>query len=210
MQENASHMRFYNLSQWCILAIAFLLPFLFLPTTVAPVEFNKVFLVSVLVIASFVFYLIHAAKKARIEFFVHKSFILGAGALLFWILSAVFSDAGPSAIWGTGAEVNSFFTIFILFLLSYLIAMLFSQEKYLKKLFLAFFSGFIIFGAFVFLSFLWAGKFICGGFENSLFNTIGSWNSVALASTFVLLVDLFLVNWELCFQLRLVFPTKPQ
>ena len=188
MQENRVNLKFYKLSQLCILAIAFLLPFWFLPTTAAPVEFNKVFLVSILVIASFAFYLVHSIMRSRIEIAVHKSFILAGGSLLFWFLSAIFSDAGPSVIWGVGAEPSSFFTILILFLLSYLIVVLFSQEQHLKKLFLFFLAGFLVFAVFAFLSFLGIGKLISSAFENPLFNTIGSWNSMSLASTFLIMM----------------------
>ena len=188
MQENTSNARFFNLSQLCILALAFLLPFWFLPTTAAPVEFNKVFLVSILTIASFAFYLAHSVMKARLEVVAHKSFIAAGASLLFWFLSAVLSKAGPAGIWGIGAEVSSFLTILILFLLSYLIVVLFSDERSLKKLFLAFSAGFAVFGAFTLLSFFGIGKLIGGLFESYLFNTIGSWNSVALASAFFIMM----------------------
>ena len=188
MQENESHMRFYNLSQYCILAIAFLFPFWFLPTTASPVEFNKIFLVSILVIASFVFYLVHAIMRARISIANHKIFLFAGASILFWLLSSAFSGAGASAIWGVGAEVGSFFIIFVLFLLSYLIVSLFSQEPDFKKLLLAFSFGFVIFAFFALLSFFGLGKFIGGVFENPFFNTIGSWNSVSLASAFAIMM----------------------
>lgn len=188
MQENQAHLRFYNLSQLCILGLAFLFPFWFLPTTIAPVEFNKVFLVSILVIASFVFYIIDAIIKARISIAAHKVFLLAGGSLVFWFLSGLFSDAGPGSVWGVGAEASSFFSVFVLFFLSYLIVVLFSQERSFKKLLLAFSAGFAVFGIFILLSFFGIGKFLGGVFKDSLFNTIGSWNSVALASAFLLMM----------------------
>lgn len=188
MEISTSNDKFYKFSQWSILLLAFLLPFWFLPTTVAPVEFNKIFIVSILVIVSFAFYLADAVIKARIRITMHKSFILAAASILFWFFSSVFSNAGPSAIWGVGGEISSFFIILVLFLLSYLVVSLFSQEQHFKKLFLAFSAGFIIFLAFTLLSFFGIGKFIGGLFVNPLFNTIGSWNSVALASSFFVMM----------------------
>lgn len=180
--------KFYKLAQWSILLLAFLLPFWFLPTTLAPVEFNKVLLVSVLVIASFVFYLAHTILYAKIGVVSHKIFLFVVGTLLVWFLSSLFSGLGLQSMWGVAAETTSFFNVFVLFLLSWLIAVLFSDPSSLKKLFLCFSAGFVIFAVFAFISIFGLGKFLGGVFLNQNFNTVGSWNSVGMAAGFFLIM----------------------
>jgi len=46
----------YKAAQWCIIAMAFLLPVWFLPTTAAPVEFNKELMVAMLVSLSLILF----------------------------------------------------------------------------------------------------------------------------------------------------------
>lgn len=187
--------KFYKLSQWSILLLVFLLPFWFLPISSTPVEFNKVLMVSLLTIVAFVFYLVHAILRAKISIAVHKVFLFILAALLFWFLSSVFSGVGPQSIWGLAAETSSFFNIFILFLISWLVAVLFSDVASLKKLFLSFSVGFVIFAFFTLLSIFGFGKFLGGVFVNQGFNTIGSWNSIALAAGFfVMMIFAFLVQ----------------
>jgi len=180
--------RFYKLAQWSILLLVFLLPFWFLPTTLVPVEFNKVLLVSALVIASFIFYLTHAILRAKITVVSHRVLLFFIATLLFWFLSSIFSGIGPQSIFGVGAETTSFFNVFILFLLSWLIAVLFSDTVSLKKLFFFFSAGFVVFALFIIFSIFGLGKFLGGVFVNQNFNTIGSWNSIGLASGFFLMM----------------------
>lgn len=188
METTFSNNRFYKFAQWSILLLAFLLPFWFLPTTSGPVEFNKVLMVSILTIAALVFYLAHAILRAKINIISHKVLLFALAALLFWFLSSVFSGVGPQSIWGVGAETTSFFNIFILFLVSWLIAVLFTDTASLKKLFLCFSAGFVIFALFSFVSIFGLGKFLGGVFSNQNFNTIGSWSSIALAAGFFLMM----------------------
>ena len=188
--------RFYNLSRWSILLLAFLLPFWFLPITSIPVEFSKVLLVSLLTITAFIFYLVHAILRAKISIAVHKVFLFFLAALLFWFLSSVFSGVGPQSLWGTAAETSSFFNIFILFIAAWLITVLFSDKSSLKKLFLSFFAGFAVLGFLSLLFIFGFGKILGGVFAVQNFNTIGSWNSIALASGFFIMMIFSFLSQE--------------
>lgn len=186
--SNYSNDLFFKLAQWLVLTLAFLLPFWFLPFTSAPVEFNKVLMVSVLGIAAFIFYLIHAILKARISIVSHKIFLFLAAVIIFWFLSSIFSEMGPQSIWGTAAETSSFFNILVLFLISCLIPVLFPDTASLKKLFLFLSLGFVIFMLFTIISIFGLGRFFGGILASSNFNTIGSWNSISLAAGFFIMI----------------------
>src|SRR3989344_4400637 len=97
---------FLKASRLCLMALAFLLPIWFLPVTNAPVEFNKVLLVSVFVILSFGFYLIDSILRGRVAVGFHWIFIAMGAVLATWLASSLVSGAGPVSLWGAGAEPN--------------------------------------------------------------------------------------------------------
>ncbi|KKT28962.1 hypothetical protein A3G55_02900 [Candidatus Giovannonibacteria bacterium RIFCSPLOWO2_12_FULL_44_25] len=185
----------YKAAQWCIIAMAFLLPVWFLPTTAAPVEFNKELMVAMLVFLSLILYLAYSIKSGSVSFPYHKIFIVMGLLLLSWLASA--SVAGTSsAFWGLGAEPNGFFAFLTLFLMSIMIMLLFSEALSLYRLILAFASGLIIFSlaAWIFSVFGF-GQLIGGLFQSRFFNPIGSWNSAGFASGFlIMLVYPFLLS----------------
>ena len=178
---------FYKLAQWCLLALAFLLPVWFLPTTVAPVEYNKVLMVSVLTFLAFIFYLAHAIKVGSVKIPYHRIFVLLAAMLFAWLVSALVANSG-AALWGAGSETTSFFNVFTLFLMSLMIAMLFGEDrKLLGRFLIALSSGFLVMLLCVWLLNVFnLGRFLGGPFTQRFFNTIGSWNSVSFALGFFL------------------------
>src|SRR3990167_4421264 len=74
----------YKSAQWCLIALVFLLPVWFLPTTINPVEFNKVLMVSILVFLSFILFLACFGVD----------FPLGRGSLGAWIRTNQFFSNG--------------------------------------------------------------------------------------------------------------------
>ncbi len=175
---------FIRASEWCLYFLAFLLPFWFLPVTVAPVDFNKFLMVSVLVTLSFIFYLAHAILRGRIAVGFHWIFGLMGATGIFWLASAILSRSGSAVFWGIGAETNSFLAILIFLAMSWLIAMLVTDLKSFKKLFGFFILGLSVFILFIFASVLGIGKLAGGLLSDKTFNPIGSWNGVALAACF--------------------------
>ena len=178
---------FYKLAQWCLLALAFLLPVWFLPNTIAPVEYNKVLMVSILTFLAFIFYLAHAIKVGSIRIPYHRIFVLLAALLFSWLVSALVANSG-AALWGLGSETTSFFNVFTLFLMSLMIAMLFGEDrKLLGRFLIALSLGFLALLLSVWLLNVFnLGRFLGGPFTQRLFNTIGSWNSVSFAIGFFL------------------------
>lgn len=178
----------YKAAQWCLLAVAFLMPAWFLPTTIAPVEFNKELMVAVLVFVSLILYLAYSIKSGGVSLPYHRIFIVIGMLLLAWLASALIAGSSAS-LFGLGAEPNSFFTLATLFLMSIMIMLLFSDAVSLYRLMLALTWGLIVFLLAVWIfSVFGAGSYVGGLFQNRTFNPVGSWNAVGFTAGFFLIM----------------------
>lgn len=178
---------FQKAAEWCLIAVAFLLPVWFWPNTFSAVEFNKALMVSGLVFVAFLCYLAQAITSGKIKTPFHWSFLLLLGSLIIWLVSALTSQFA-GGLWGLGAEPTSFLSLLVFVLFFLLIGAVFDSFASLFKVFTAAFFGFAILtlGS-LFSVFGWM-KWMGGLFSDPTFNTIGSWNSLALAEGFFILM----------------------
>ncbi|KKS95845.1 hypothetical protein A3B05_02630 [Candidatus Giovannonibacteria bacterium RIFCSPLOWO2_01_FULL_43_160] len=178
----------YKSAQWCLIALVFLLPVWFLPTTINPVEFNKVLMVSILVFLSFILFLAYSIKSGNVALPWHPVFIAAGALLLSWLASALISRSG-AALWGLGSEPTSFLAMVTFFLMSAMIMLLFSDGRSLTRLITALGLGLLLFllTTLVFDVF-GLGQNLGGLFQSRIFNAVGSWNSVGFAAAFFLMM----------------------
>ncbi len=195
LEEDTKNGIFFKISQWCILAIAFLLPVWFLPLTISPVELNKVFMVSFLIVVALICYLFDTIFKGKINIGSH--FVFGAMgiAVLLWLASAIFSPNVKMSLWGVSAETSTFFAVILFFILTWLVMMLFGEERALSKLFIALLSGFALLLLMLVIIVTGLGAKLGGVFADRAFNPIGSWNSVALAIGFFIMLLYPFIMW---------------
>lgn len=178
---------FQKAAEWCLIAVAFLLPIWFWNNTLSAVEFNKALMLSVLVFAAFLCYLAQAITSGKVKVPLHWSFLLMLGAIILWLISALTSQFS-GALWGLGSEPSSFLSLMVFTLFFMMIGLVFDSFAGLFKIFSAVFLGFALltvgslFSVFGWLT--WLG----GSFADKTFNTIGSWNSLALAEGFFILM----------------------
>ncbi len=149
---------FEKIAKSCLYLLIFLLPLFFLPLTIAPLEINKQFLATVLVLVASFCYLINSLKSQKI---VYPRSLLSLAVLILLIiagLSAIFSQARGMSIFGNFIEVDTFWNFFIYGLVFFLTASIFKKEDFTKIGF-CFFAGLIlvtilglpqIFGKFIF------------------------------------------------------------
>src|SRR3989344_4355181 len=195
--EGTSSNFFFRVAQWSLTLLALLLPIWFLPVTIAPVPLNKVFLVSALTLISFLFYLAHAIMQGRVTIFVHWLYALMLFLVGVWVVSAITSSQTFLSLLGdSGLETNTVFVLAIFCLLVFLIPNIFAHDvrayqRFLGALGLGFLLLIIMTGFFLF----GGGKLLGGQFNDSTFNTIGSWRSVGLALGFsIMLIYPFLLG----------------
>ncbi|QQG42523.1 MAG: tetratricopeptide repeat protein [Candidatus Giovannonibacteria bacterium] len=178
----------HKAAEWCLLALAFLLPVWFLPVTIAPVEFNKLLMVSVLVFLSFVLYLAHSIRAGSVSLPYHHVFIIWGAFLLSVLASAVISRSGAS-LWGIAAEPSSFLALLTFSLMSFMIMTLFSEPAHFSRLMVALGLGLTVFLAMVWIfSVFGLGQSLGGLFAARAFNPVGSWNSVGFTAAFFLML----------------------
>jgi tetratricopeptide (TPR) repeat protein len=197
--ENSKDNVFQSVGQWFLMGLAFLFPLWVVPSTIAPIEFNKEVLVAVVVFLAFIFYLTYSIKKGSLSVLYHWSSAL-LGVLMFtWLLSAIFAGY-PQAIWGGTLATTSFFDTLTFILLTLLIMHLFDDAKSIMRLFTAIIGGLSLYFLSVLLFSVFGlgasmDSFFGGLFQTRSFNTMGSWNTVAfVAGFFIVMIYPFLLK----------------
>ena len=186
--ENIKNDLFFKAGQWCLMVLAFLFPLWFLPTTLMPVEFNKAFLLPLIVFAVFVLYLIDSIKNGKIGVAYHWVLWILAALVLSWLVSALVAGF-PQAFWGGGISPASFFDIFAFALLALMVGLFFGDFASLEKLAFSFFLGLAMFILSVWIfSVFGLGKFLGGFFSQRAFNTMGSWNGAGFTAAFFVIM----------------------
>ena len=175
-----------------------LMPLWFLPASVLPVEINKGYFASIMVIFSLLFALGGMLQEGRARFVSSRFFFLAVLFLLVILASSLFSRNAFLSLWGVGSEPITFAHMLVALGALFLAPLLLREPEQVKK---AFFSLAISLGAaFVFffvhsvlnISFLPASWSFA---QNRSFNPFGSWN--ALAMFFGLGVVIFLPMFSL-------------
>jgi len=186
---------FYTVAQWCVLIIAALLPVWFLPTTVSPVVFNKVFFVTLLTIVSVLCYLAHAILRGRITLPLHYFWAVFVAALLVWAVSALLTPQVVTSLVGIGDEVTTAGALLTLGILAFMIGVLFGTPEEYMRLMMALGAGFALLLLSLLFFALGGGRVFGDTFVGRFSNTIGLWRNVALVFGFyVLLIYPFLLR----------------
>ncbi len=171
---------FFKASQWCLYILAFVLPVWFLPLTIAPVLLNKVFVVSVLIITSLLFYLAHVIIRGRATIAAHWVFgLMILLALAVGVSSAMSGQAMMSAI-GIGGEIDTLTTLVTFFVMTWMMATVITDKGSFSRLMVASGAGFVAFLLVSGLTLLGMGSWF--GAVDKTFNTVGSWDAAALAA----------------------------
>ena len=174
-----------TISTWCVYLIAFLTPIWFLPFTISPVDSNKFFLVTAMVIVGFIAWLGRAVHTGNIT--IPKSSTL---AILFlWLLtiffSAYFSLSRSVSLWGV--VPSSFLAVLTFSLVAFLSASSLRGQKNIERAYVLLFTSAGIAGLFVIVRTVFNLDFLPWAFGDArTFNTIGQWNAVAIFFGFLL------------------------
>lgn len=173
---------FDNISFSLLLLLGFLVPVFFLPFFNISPDVSKSVFISTFVMVAFFLWLIARLKDGR--FIFPKSIILIAGALipLVFLLSSAFSDTPKVSFIGLGYEIGTFTSVLILYILMFLSAIFFQQEKRITRLYsvILLSAGIVFlyqFLRFIFLSF---GLPFAEVFTILPENLIGKWADMAI------------------------------
>src|SRR3989344_2468842 len=175
-----------TIARWSLYLIVFFTPFWFLPFTIAPLDINKTFLVSVLAIVGFIAWLGRAVYSGRVMF---PKTMLGV-ALVVWLVvllvSSIFSVSPSVSLWAD--EVSAFFNSAMLVLVALLAAATLQKGSDFATTYLLLFAAATLVMVFELIQMVFGFNMLPWAFaQGRAFNPIGSLNSLGIFF-FILLV----------------------
>ncbi len=188
---------FNKLSFTILLSTIFLSLFFFIPFVPVSLDASKGFLLSIGVTLALFFWLI--ARLGEGKFVVPKDrLILFAGAIpLVFFASSLFSSSKYVSFFGSGFEMGTFGSMFVLFILFFLSSIYFQTEKKLWYFYSAFFLSATVVAIFeifnIFIGFSKISPNLLSGITSG--NLIGTWNDFALFFGLVILLSVFTIEF---------------
>lgn len=197
-----------KISKAALYLAVFLTPLFFLFLTVDPIDFNKSFLLGILVLVAFFAWLVRILILGTLQLNLARVQLPILVLLLVYGLSTIFSKWPSGSFWGWPLDINAgFLNLLILALFYFLVINVFSEKKdAFRLLFLAASS---LFFAALFGVLQLFGKFFLPWdlTQNASFNTVGTVNGLAvlLAGFFSIALVLALVSKRISKFLTIVF-----
>ena len=196
-----------SFSKICIYLIFFLVPLFFLPVTSNVLDFQKQFLLILLVSMSFLSWLGNILIEKKFEFNFHFLNYFVVGFFAFLLISSLFSLYSYGSLWGSPLNISdSFLTILGFTSLYFLVVNIFKKEEIFNLFFTLAASGFFValYGLFqIFNIYIFPFDFA----KTNSFNTIGTINGLGLylAVIFALIFPLTFVGKKLIRSLLVFF-----
>lgn len=193
-------------AKWCFLILGAIIPLWFFPSTVSPVLYNKLFLVSLLVIAGVLSWLGSAIQKG--SFIVVRlpwALAFYGGFLLTTAISAFFAASPSAALHGIGVESSTLFVWalggFILIGLPFMI----EKKQDLFKTWAILGGSFLLIGIFFVVQTLLDLKLLPWAFaQDRSFNPLGSWSSLGIFFGFIAALLLPFLSFRIAPRIRVL------
>ncbi len=136
--------KFNTISFSIITGLCVLLPFFFLPATISGLGATKAVVLYVGVFLAFSLWLIAQFLEGSFKFPKHWTFLFIALWVVFAFIGALTSLNTSISLWGRGFAVDSFATVLVVGLFTFLIASFARDQRRLVQLFLAAFAGSVV------------------------------------------------------------------
>lgn len=187
--------RFNAISFTIITGICALLPLLFLPTTVSGLGAVKGVGLYVGVLLALSFWIVAQFIEGSFKIPKNRILLAIAGWVAFSLISALTSVNTSLSLWGRGFAIDSFATILMLGLFTFLVAQYAREQRKLIKLFLAAFAGSVVTILLQIILFVvndvsWVARLF--GHVASQGTLVGSWVDFAHFVTFTFLLSLLM------------------
>jgi tetratricopeptide (TPR) repeat protein len=189
--------KFNNISFTIILGICTLLPILFLPAQVSSLTAVKGVVLYAGVLIAFSCWLVAQFINGSIQIPRHKVLFTLVALIICSLVSAFASVNTKLSLWGRGFVLDSFITILILSLFTFLIANYAREQKRLVKLFLGAFAGSVFTILLQVLLYVTsATSFVATHFAHVANNgtLVGSWIDFAYFVTFTFILSLLMTE----------------
>jgi tetratricopeptide (TPR) repeat protein len=136
--------KFNTISFSIITGLAVLLPFFFLPATLSGLGATKAVVLYIGVFLAFSFWLIAQFLEGSFKLPKHWAFLSLGLWVVFSLVSALTSQNTAVSLWGRGFAVDSFATVLVIGLFTFLVASFARDQRRLVQLFLAAFAGSVL------------------------------------------------------------------
>jgi len=137
--------RKFNVISFSIIAgLCVLLPFFFLPATIGGLGATKAVILYIAVFLAFSLWLVSQFLEGTFKFPKHWAFFALGLWIVFEFIGALVSKNTSISLWGRGFAVDSFATMLVVALFTFLIASFARDQRRLVQLFLAAFAGSVL------------------------------------------------------------------
>lgn len=179
--------KWFGYGKFFIYLLIFLTPLFFLPITVVPVEMNKIFLSLVLIIASFICYLVNILSTRKIVYPGSKIVLAVFGFIAAIFLSYFFSQDKSISFYGDLTQADSLLSLLISVLAFYLASVFFKRRDF-KKIGIIFLASLGLASAIGALQLAQIYIFPFDFTRQAIFNTVGTFFNYAVFIAFGLII----------------------
>ncbi len=184
-----------NISYIVLLALMFLLPIFISPFGLLSFAFAKVFLTVFAVVVAFSLFILLILKKGSITFPKSWAMLTLAAVPLVTLVSALVGGSIQTSLIGYGIELDTFFSVLILFVLLFLVMQVFTSAKKIFYAYIAFALAMLILFVFHGVRFLAGPEFLSFDlFPLITSNTFGKWNDLAILSGLVVILSALMLE----------------
>lgn len=172
-----------KVSYWILLGVTALLPVFFFPVSFISTQFGTSLLFSFGVIVSSILYIISGISNGSLDLPKPARYVLGFSALvpLVYTLAGISNGFSRMAFFGYTFDISTVGFMVLAFVYMFLVSVLFSDKQKVLKGYMAFGISVVLFGLFVLIRLISAGKALSFGiFTGSTTSMLGSWNNVAI------------------------------
>jgi tetratricopeptide (TPR) repeat protein len=170
-----------KVAQWILLAIVFLSPLFFIPSSIVSFQFAKVLLLYFGIIAAFCACIIARLKDGNLRLMPNALFIALAAIPVTYGLSSLLSPSKVTSLIGQGYEIGTFAFITAGVALAFFIAYFFTSKRSLVYAYLAFLIPVPIIVLFQLIRLLVGQNFLSFNvFLNQTSTMLGGWNDLGI------------------------------
>lgn len=188
---------FNKLSFGTLLGTIFLSLLFFIPYISVTLDASKGFLVSVGMTLALFFWLIARLGEGKFSIPKDKLIMYAAIIPVVFLVASFFSSSQYTSLFGSGFEIGTFGSMFVLFILFFLSSIYFQTEKRIVYFYMSLFVGGILLAIFelihIFIGFGRIAPRLLLGVSSG--NLIGSWNDFALFFGLLILLSLLTLEF---------------
>ncbi len=167
--------------QWIILAIVFLAPIFFIPSTIVSFHFAKIFILYTGIIAAFCACTVARLRDGRLSMTRHYLYIALAAIPVTYALSSIFSPVRSTSLIGQGFEVGTLSFIIGVTLLAFFVSYFFTTKKSVLYAYLAFLLPVPLVALFQFVRLLVGQNTLTFNvFASQTATLLGGWNDLGI------------------------------